>query len=574
MKHARLTALLLAPLVALHAADAPSRTTALANQDAEGVEVDLSLPAIQKPETPQERNRRMAWWREARFGMFIHWGVYANAPKGCWHMRWEKMSTVAYREQFGKQFNPVQYEPAAWARLAKETGMKYVVITAKHHDGFALWPSKASDWNVADATPYAKDLLGPLAGACRKEGVKFGLYYSQSQDWVNPGGATSERNWDLAQAGDYDTYIDKIAVRQIAELATAYHPDVFWWDTPVNITKERAEKLIAPLIKLKGLIHNNRLGAGYIGDFMVQENQIPSCPLPRDWETCMTIGRTWNYSAYDKNFKSGADLIRKLAEAASKSGNLLLNVGPKPDGTIPDYFVERLTVVGQWLKRNGEAIYGTVGGPFPYLSYGYATRKDNQINLIVFDWPKDGILRVPVLSMVKNARILGSSENLAVSKEKQRVSVRVPFQSPDPIAGVVVLECEGAPVARPNPTQHAKVKASLNEKNAPNVLKLVPAAPWITPEGTTSATLEFTFDQPTDITSVRLEEPDRWPRVAQAYVVEAEINGAWKKVSEGVTGGVGIRLNFEPVTTAALKLTLTSKTGVPGMTKVLFISPE
>jgi len=543
-------------------------------EDAEGVELDLSAPIVQKTETPEQRNARMAWWREARFGMFIHWGVYANAPKGCWHMRWEKTPVAAYKESFGKQFNPTQYDPAAWVKLAKQSGMKYIVITAKHHDGFALWPSKASTWNVADATPWAKDLLAPLADACRKEGIKFGLYYSHSQDWAHPGGSTSEGNWDPAQAGDYDTYISKIAAAQIGELASAYQPDVFWWDTPVNITKERADKLIAPLSHLGGLITNERLGSGHMGDYNVQENIVPSFPLKRDWETCMTIGRTWNYSPYDKNFKSAEELVRKLSEIASKGGNLLLNVGPKPDGTIPELFVERLQSVGQWLERNGEAIYGTVGGPFPYLSYGYATRKGDKLNVIVFDWPKDGQLRLPVLSPAKGARLLGSSLPLEVKNEDQRVVVSLPEQAPDPIASVVVLEFDGEPVARPNPTLNAKVKASANEAVAANVVKFVTAAPWITPKGTTSATLEFTLEKPTAIASVRMDEPDKWPRVRQDVILEAQVDGVWKKVAEASTEGVGARADFPPVTTGQLKLTLIGKTGAPGLAKILFLAPE
>jgi alpha-L-fucosidase len=541
--------------------------------DVEGVEVDQSLPEIKKVETPEERDARMAWWREARFGVMLTWGVHSIPAEGEWYMRANKMPVAEYKK-FSRQFNPVRYDAQEWATLFKDAGMKYVVLICKHHDGFALWPSNVTDWDIADASPYGKDLVGPLVEACHKEGLKFGAYYSHAQDWTHRGGATSEPNWDpAAQSGDYDAYINGIAVPQLAELA-AYKPDLLWWDTPVNITKERADRLMAPLKPLKNLIFNSRLGGGYVGDFAVAENSIPAYPPSGDWETCMTLGRKWSYATGDKDFKSPKELVSKLAEVVCKNGNLILGVGPKPDGTIPGHIIERLKAVGQWLGHNGEAIYGTTGGPFPYLSYGYATQKKDRLYLIVFDWPKDGFLRVPVLSEVKSARMLGTSENLVVKTDNQRVTVAVPSQAPDPIASVVVLKLGGDLVARPNPTQYATVKASVNGGTAPNILKFSRTAPWLTPKGTSSATLEFTFEKPVVISSIRLEEPDKWPRIRQDYVVEAEVNGAWKLVAEGATEGVGVRVDFEPVTTSAIWLKLTGKTGAPGLAKVLFVSPE
>jgi alpha-L-fucosidase len=553
--------------------DAAKETAKQDRNDVEGVEVDRSLPEVKRVETPEERDARMAWWREARFGVMLTWGVHSIPAEGEWYLRAKKMPVAEYKK-FARQFNPARYSPQEWVSLFKEAGMKYVVLICKHHDGFALWPSKVTDWTIAGASPYGKDLVGPLVEACHREGLKFGAYYSHAQDWVHRGGATSEANWDpAAQAGDYDAYVNGIAVPQLAELA-AYKPDLLWWDTPVNITKERADRLMAPLKPLKNLIFNSRLGGGYVGDFAVAENSIPAYPPSGDWETCMTLGRKWSYATGDKDFKSPRELVSKLAEVVSKNGNLILGIGPKPDGTIPGHIVERLKVVGQWLGRNGEAIYGTTGGPFPYLSYGYATQKKNRLYLIVLNWPKDGSLRVPVLSDVKSARILGTSDDLVVKKDGQSVTVAVPLQAPDPIASVVVLELGGDLVVRPNPTQFATVKASVNGEAAPNILKLRWAAPWLTPKGTREATLEFTFEKPVVIASIRLEEPDRWPRIRQDYRIEAAVGGVWKPVAKGATEGVGARADFEPVTTSALRLTLTGKTGTPGLAKVLFVSPE
>ena len=210
--------------------------------------------AAEPEETPQQRDQRMAWWREARFGMFIHWGVY-SVPAGTyngkqidgigeWIMNRGKIPVAEYRE-YAKQFNPVKYNADEWVRLAKKAGMKYIVITSKHHDGFALFDSKASDWNVVNATPYGKDLLKPLAEACQKHGIKLGFYYSQAQDWNNPGGAAAGGHWDKAQDGSMDDYIRNVAVPQVKEILSNYGPiAVLWWDTPVDMNKERADMLL------------------------------------------------------------------------------------------------------------------------------------------------------------------------------------------------------------------------------------------------------------------------------------------------------------------------------------------
>ncbi len=237
----------------------------------------VSQQVIGRPdETPAQRDARMKWWREARFGMFIHWGVY-SVPGGIykgqeipsigeWIMHNAKIPVAEYKA-FAKQFNPVRYDPDAWVRLAKEAGMKYIVITSKHHDGFALFDSKVTDWDVVDATPYGKDLLKPLAEACAKHGLVLGFYYSQAQDWNHPGGAAAGGHWDPAQDGSMDDYIRNIAAPQVKEILSNYGKlGVLWWDTPVDMTKERAD-LLMPLLALQPqIITNDRLGGGYAGD--------------------------------------------------------------------------------------------------------------------------------------------------------------------------------------------------------------------------------------------------------------------------------------------------------------------
>lgn len=421
-------------------------------------------------ETPEQHNARMKWWREARFGMFIHWGVY-SVPAGIykgkridgigeWIMHNARIPVSEYK-QFAKQFNPVKYNPDYWVQLAKEAGMKYIVITSKHHDGFALFDSKVTDWDVVDATPYGKDLLKPLAEACQRHGIKLGFYYSQAQDWNHPGGAAAGGHWDPAQDGSMDDYIRNIAVPQVKEILSNYGPiAILWWDTPVDMTKARADMLI-PLIRLQpNIIINNRLGGGYHGDTETPEQYIPATGFPgRDFEVCMTMNDTWGYKSYDNNWKSTETLVRNLIDIASKGGNYLLNVGPTSEGLIPEPSVVRLKEIGKWMKINGEAIYGTTASPFKKLPWGRCTKKTNDSNVIlylhVFNWPSDGKLIVPGLkNQPTKACLLADPEksNLSTAQNNGSLIINLPGQAPDPISSTIMLvfngpiEIESAPI--------------------------------------------------------------------------------------------------------------------------------
>jgi len=411
-------------------------------------------------ETKEQRDARMAWWRQARFGMFIHWGVYA-VPAGTydgkqikgigeWIMLRGKIPVAEYKE-YAKQFNPVKYDPDSWVRLAKEAGMKYIVITSKHHDGFALFDSKVTDWNIVDATPYGKDLLKPLAEACRKHGIKLGFYYSQAQDWNHPGGAAARGiKWDPAQEGSMDEYIQKIAAPQVKEILTNYGDiAVLWWDTPHDMNEERADAL-QPLISLQpGIITNNRLGGGYDGDCSTPEQHIPATGLDSDWEACMTMNKTWGFKSYDHDWKSTETLIRNLVDIASKGGNYLLNVGPTAEGEIPQPSIERLKAIGAWMKVNGESIYETTASPFRKLSWGRCTKKTfingATLYLHIFDWPVDGKLVLKGLkNEVQQAYLLADLGKLKTTKDDTGVTVELPSKPLDAIDTVVVLKVAGA----------------------------------------------------------------------------------------------------------------------------------
>lgn len=415
---------------------------------------------------------KMDWWRKARLGLFIHWGVY-SVPAGIYQGRdidglgeWIMHDASIPRQEYARyarQFNPVRYDPEAWVRIAKTAGMKYIVITAKHHDGFALFDSKASDWNVVKASPYGKDLLQPLVEACRKQDMKLGFYYSQANDWYNPGGAAARGHWDKSQEGSMDDYIDKVAIPQVRELLTQYGDVVeLWWDVPTGMNKARADRLAALLSLQPGIITNDRLGGPYKGDISTPEQYIPATGIEgRDWETCMTINDTWGFKTKDNNWKSAATLIRNLVDIASKGGNYLLNVGPTAEGEFPAPIVERLEALGTWTQVNGEAIYGTTASPFPILPWGRATKKvtghTTTLYLHVFDWPKDGRLVVPGLrGQVQSVRLLSTGRALRSAASADGLQINVPVQAPDAVASVVKVTIQGAftiapYVCRPRP---------------------------------------------------------------------------------------------------------------------------
>jgi alpha-L-fucosidase len=422
-----------------------------------------------------QRDERMRWWREARFGMFIHWGLYAvpageyhglrSKDIGEWIMSWANIPRAEY-EPFARQFNPVKFDAAQFVRIAKDAGMKYMVITSKHHDGFSMFDSAVSDYDIVDSTPYKKDPMRGLSDECKKQGLKFCFYYS-IMDWHHPSQyVKAEGKHETAghrktemRDGQKDTYV-KYMKAQLRELVTKYDPAVLWFDGEwVDWWTEADGKDLYQYVRgLKpSILINNRVGKGrkgmeglnkddqeYAGDFGTPEQQIPPAGIRGvDWESCMTMNETWGFKSYDNQWKSVETLVHNVIDTASKGGNYLLNVGPTAEGEIPRQSVERLAGIGTWMKVNGDAIYGTTAGPFKtQLAWGRATAKPGKLYLHVFNWPADGTLTVPgYTDRVTRAYLMANPKaDLTMKTSTGGLSIQVPSSAPDPIASVIVLE--------------------------------------------------------------------------------------------------------------------------------------
>lgn len=522
---------------------------------------------------------RMEWWTDAKFGMFIHWGVY-SVPAGFyqgkpvpnigeWIMNKGKIPVSEYKK-FSSQFNPVKYDPEAWVKMAKAAGMKYIVITSKHHDGFAMFDSKVTDWDIVDATPYGKDVLKPLAAACKKEGIRLGFYYSQAQDWNHPGGAASGGHWDEAQNGSMDEYIDKIAVPQVNEILSNYGDvAILWWDTPVDMTKERAEKFLPILARYPNMITNNRLGGGIDGDTETPEQFIPATGYPgRNWEVCMTMNDTWGYKSDDNNWKSTKVLLLQLSDIVSKGGNFLLNVGPTSEGLIPEASIQRLKEVGDWMTINSEAIYGTKASPFPYLPWGKATMKDQKLYLHVINWSEDKVLRVPIKNKVTKAYLLSDQTNgLAVTQSSERVEVSVPATAPDSILSIVVLDFEGTPDVFPLPSA-GKSGISSSVDSTASVSNLFDGNPknfWKPLAGEKKGWIEVDLGEDFNIGNSTVVEPwHPWNNRGQEFLLQVKQDNKWVDIISGKTSGSGYSQDFVPVKGRYFRLNITgSQDGVP-----------
>jgi len=427
--------------------------------------------SLVKLDPPEVIAARLAWWSDARFGMFIHWGLYSQW--GCHYpgpdgkllngktehmMRHLQIPRLEYAK-IANLFNPVKFDADAWVRTARDAGMKYMVITSKHHDGFAMFNSPSNDYNIVKRTPWARDPIKELSEACRRAGLKFGVYYSLGRDWDDPDvptdrmrdGSTRTNYWDFPDesAKVFSRYFERKVKPQIRELLTQYGPiDMLWFDTPEKISPAESIELIKLIHSIQpDCIVNQRVGNRY-GDYRVEEQSIPVERLTDPWETCMTLNGHWSYYLGDERWKTPETVTRNLIDIASKNGNFLLNVGPTGEGIIPAPAISCLEAVGRWLAVNGAAIYGTTGSTLGKPAWGRVTEKHaagrTTIYLHVFNWPADNRLVVPGLdaARVESAKLITGGHLLKYSATKdaeKSTTIEVPATAPDKISTTVVV---------------------------------------------------------------------------------------------------------------------------------------
>ena len=423
---------------------------------------------------------RMDWWRESRFGLFIHWGLY-SIPAGEWdgqtgHAEWIMTTAripVPVYETHLEQFNPVRFDADEWVRMAKDAGMRYIVITSKHHDGFCLFDSKHTDYDVM-STPFKRDILKELADACRREGIRLCFYHS-IMDWHHRD-YLPRRGWEdrSAEGADFERYVEHLR-NQVTELLTNYGDiGVMWFDGEWESTwnHEYGQALYELCRELQpDVIVNNRVDKGragmagmtrgaFAGDFGTPEQEIPETGTPGvDWESCMTMNRHWGYNKNDHDWKSARDLVRTLCDISSKGGNFLLNVGPTAEGTFPQEAVDRLRAIGDWMDVNSEAIYATQASPFEHLSWGRATVRAGHgdepttVYLHVFDWPTGGVLDVPGMGneVVRAYLLTDRDKDLEVARGEGSIAIAVGGAAPDDYVSVIAMEIIGRPVVYETP---------------------------------------------------------------------------------------------------------------------------
>ena len=446
-----------------------------------------------------QKAERVLWWKDAGFGMFIHWGLY-SIPAGEWKgkdipgigewiMKHAQIPVKEYRE-LAKQFNPVKFDAKTWVKIAKDAGMKYIVITSKHHDGFAMFKSDATPYNIVDATLYGKDPIKALADECHKQGIKIGFYYSQSRDWNEPNGL--DNTWDFTRKRNFQKYLDEKVKPQLTELLTHYGPvSLIFFDTPLSISHEQASELKALVRKLQPeCIISGRLGGGVETDYAsTGDNDVPLCVERGYWEVPATLNNTWGYKVKDNNWKSPFDVTRLLYEIAGGGGNYLLNVGPTSEGVIPEASVKILKKVGIWMKRNGEAIYGTDASPYKAgFPWGTITTKGHKLYLGFFRWPQnqhfslDGLkskVSKVYLLVDPEKKVLNFKQHFNPEIAHSRLTIDLPVHAPDVPVSVVVVECEDYPEVEDIPAQMGNKEIYLSacyalpiKDNQPAYLKL------------------------------------------------------------------------------------------------------
>ena len=482
-----------------------------------------------------EDAKRGQLFDQGNYAMFIHWGLYSQLGNkvdgetyygiGEWIMN-QRMAGIPIAEykKLAKKFNPVDFDARAIAKLARDAGMKYIVITAKHHDGFAMYESQACDFNIVDATPWGKDPMKDLAAACREQGLGFGFYYSHNQDWTFPGGGGGPQVDASGRPATFDDYFEKKCLPQVREITTQYGPiEIVWFDTPGKMPKHYVEKLVE-------VVHKNQPGAlvsgraGHeLGDYQtLGDMEVPIVNVDGLWESVDTTNDSWAYAWYDENWKSPKQILERLVACVARGGTYMLNIGPRGDGSVSARCATALRHAGDWIARYPQVIYDVQGSPWKRsMPWGDVTQKDNALFLTVFEWPASGELYLPNIEQdVQEARLLLGSDSteLLCQRRGKHVVVQVPAKAPESLASVI--------------------KLTFSEK-----LTVDPVL-TLDPEAMTELAVEFA-----DVNGVKksekrwMEKFGEWKRIVHGHEFGADADLSWE-VDVLVPGEYQVSLNY------------------------------
>jgi len=516
-------------------------------------------------------------WQEMRFGMFIHWGPVSLTGHEIGWSRGAQTPIEKYDNLY-KEFNPVKFNADEWASIAKAAGMKYVVLTTKHHDGFCLFATKQTDYNIMNS-PFHRDATKELADACRKQGIAFGTYYSVC-DWhhpdfplTSPGGKVQREKFDL------DAY-NRYLLAQIKELVTNCGPLITLWNDVPQMFKGRGSNTIQMVRALQpDILVNNRTGDG--GDYDTPEQRIGGFNLERPWESCMTISahNHWAWGGANDGVKPLSACLHMLIRGAGGGGNVLLNVGPRPDGLIDPEQVARLKEIGAWLAKYGESIYGTRGGPYKPAQHVATTRKDNKVFVHILAWPEE-TLKLPPLP----AKIIKASARF--EQTGTALTITVPAADRQPIDTIVTLELDRPAIAIAPITVAAESLTTGKKATASNVFqknhrygaaKAVDGEEetrWATDAGVGACWLEVDLDKPQTFDRAVIEECVQYGARVKAFELQYKIGNEWKTFHSGKGIGKNLEAKFDPVTARVVRLNITEGKGGPTIFEFQLFAPR
>ena len=524
---------------------------------------------------PKPYSERLRWWADARFGMFIHWGPVSLTGQEIGWARGAQVPIAEYDQLYTK-FNPTNFNAEAWVKTAKDAGMKYVVFTSKHHDGFCMWDTKQTDYNIMKS-PFGRDVVKELSAACKRADIRFCTYHSVC-DWhhpdfplTSPGGSVKRETSNLDR---YEQYLRA----EVKELITQYGPlGIMWFDVPQHFDRARGQGLIDFTRSLQpDIIINDRSGAP--GDYDTPEQRVGKYQDNRPWETCMTICHQWAWKPNDE-MKSLQQCLQTLVTCAAGDGNLLFNVGPMPDGLIEARQIERLKQMGAWLTKNGESVYGTRGGPWKPGKTLASTRKGSTVFVHVFKCDAGRVELPDLPRAVKSAALLGGGP-VKVSKKEGNLLLELDPANLDPIDTIVRLELDGSamdiPVVAVAAPGSVKATASnvfqkmTSEYGPQEAFDGDPETRWATDAGTKAAWITADLGKPQRILGIRVDEALE-QRVRQ-FEFQYLDGSSWKTVLTGQKLGPSFKKTFEPVTAQHFRLNILDASEGPTINEIELLS--